>query len=306
MRIATTSNEASLPPADLLLGVAITTIWGTNFVVIRFGLQSFPPLAFACLRFALVFVPAMLFVPRPKVGFGRLALYGAITGGGQFGLLFIALRGFISPGLGSLVIQCQVFFTVAIAAIKGGESLGIRQVIAAAFAVAGLSLIAFEGGGDASLEGLVLVLLAGLAWAVANILMRAGTPGGMLAFVIWSSPFAVLPLLILSLVFEGPEKILVASTSASALAWLSVVWQATGNTLFGFAAWGRLLQRHPAFLVAPLALLVPVFGIGSSVLLVGEGLQVWKIAATLLVIAGLGINLFGTTSSAREASYGPE
>lgn len=289
-----TRHQASwlaLPGHDLLLGIVVTAVWGTNFVVIRLGLQSFPPLAFACLRFLLVFFPAMLFIRRPPIAWSRLAAYGTIAGGGQFGLLFVALRGPISPGLGSLVIQSQVFFTVGIAAFCGFERVGRPQVFAALIAVAGLLLIAVKGGGDATAVGLGLVLLAAVAWAIANILMRGATPGGMLAFIVWSSPFAVLPLLIMSIAFEGPCAILIASRAAGVGAWIAVLWQATGNTLFGFAAWGGLLQRHPASVVTPLALLVPIFGLGSAALLLGEHLQDWKVGAALLVLAGLGLNL---------------
>lgn len=297
-------GRLALPARDLLLGIAVAAVWGTNFVVIRIGLLTFPPLAFAALRFILVFFPAMLLVRRPSVGWGRCALYGTIAGGGQFGLLFVALRGFISPGLGSLVIQSQIFFTVAIAAIQGRETLGRHQLIAAILAVAGLLLIAVKGGGDATPVGLVLILLAALAWAVANILMRGQTPGGMLAFIIWSSPFSVLPLVALSLIFEGPHAMVSAVSSAGVAAWLAVLWQATGNTLFGFAAWGSLLQRHPASVVTPLALLVPVFGLASSALLLGEQLQPWKIAAALLVLAGLGLNLLAKRTAASGAPAG--
>jgi len=72
-----------------------------------------------------------------------------------------------------------------------------------------------------------------------------------------------------------------------------VVWQAAGNTLFGYAAWGWLMARHPAATIAPMALLVPVFGMGASALILAEGLPLWKLGAAALVLSGLALNLFG-------------
>jgi O-acetylserine/cysteine efflux transporter len=73
--------------------------------------------------------------------------------------------------------------------------------------------------------------------------------------------------------------------------WAAVVWQAVGNSLFGYAAWGWLLARHPAATITPMALLVPVFGMGGAALWLGESLPPWKLAAAVLVMAGLALNL---------------
>jgi O-acetylserine/cysteine efflux transporter len=266
-------------------------IWGTNFVVIRVGLDSFPPLLFALLRFALVFFPAAFFIKRPAVPVWQLAAYGVLIGAGQFGLLFIAMGGHISPGLASLVVQCQVFFTIGLSVVLSGERVRAYQWVAVALAAVGLVLIGAHGGGDASPLGVGLVLLAGLSWAIANVLMKR-TPGvSMLAYVVWSSVFSLPPLLALSLLMEGPSVVQHALGAAGPAAWAALVWQSVGNSLFGYVAWGWLLSRHPAASVTPMALLVPVFGMGASSLLLGEPLQDWKLAAAALVIGGLCLNL---------------
>jgi O-acetylserine/cysteine efflux transporter len=115
----------------------------------------------------------------------------------------------------------------------------------------------------------------------------------MLGVVVWSSVFALPPLLALSLLAEGPARMAQGLAAADAGVWAAVVWQAVGNSLFGYAAWGWLLARHPAATVAPMALLVPVFGMGASALLLGEGLPAWKLGAAALVLSGLALNLFG-------------
>jgi len=116
----------------------------------------------------------------------------------------------------------------------------------------------------------------------------------MLGVVVWSSAFALPPLLLLSLLLEGPSRIAQGLAAADGGVWLAVVWQAAGNTLFGYAAWGWLMARHPAATIAPMALLVPVFGMGAAALILGEGLPVWKLGAAALVLSGLALNLFGS------------
>jgi O-acetylserine/cysteine efflux transporter len=103
--------------------------------------------------------------------------------------------------------------------------------------------------------------------------------------------FALPPLIALSLWLEGPARIAEGLAAADLGVWAAVAWQALGNTLFGYAAWGWLLARHPVASVAPLALGVPVFGMACSALWWGEPMPAWKLAAAALVIAGLALNL---------------
>ncbi|HWU54986.1 MAG TPA: EamA family transporter [Rhizomicrobium sp.] len=280
---------------DAALALAVVFVWGTNFVVIRLGLNALPPLFFATLRFVFVFVPAAIFLPRPKVAWSNLAVYGVCIGLFQFGLLFIAMKGQISPGLASLVVQMQVFFTIALAMWRTGERLKPHQMAAFALAIAGMGVIAAHNGQGTTLAGVALVLLAALGWALGNQASReAGQEHiklNMLAYVVWAALFSVPPLLVLSLVTEGPTAIAEGIRHASLTTWAAVLWQSVGNTMFGYACWAWLLSRYPAATVAPMSLLVPVFGFASSAIILGEPLPAWKIGATLLIMAGLAVNL---------------
>jgi O-acetylserine/cysteine efflux transporter len=286
--------HATLPLPHLLLALAVVAVWGTNFVVIRLALDELPPLLFATLRFTFAVLPAVFFLRRPDVPWRHLAAYGVLIGAGQFGLLYIAMNGHISPGLASLVVQVQVFFTIGIAMWGTGERLRPFQWTALALALAGIGVIAMHTDASTTLTGLLLVLLAALSWACGNIVARSAQGANMLAYVVWGSVFSVPPLLALSLAFEGPQAIADGLRGASAGAWAAVLWQSAGNTLFGYAAWAWLLARHPAATVSPMALLVPVFGMAASAAWLGEGLPAWKLAAAALVLAGLSLNVFWT------------
>ena len=283
-------SSPSIPFRHALLALAVVAVWGSNFVVIKVGLAHLPPLLFATLRFTFAFLPAALFIKRPSVPWRTLALYGVFIGFGQFGMLYIAMNGYISPGLASLVVQTQVVFTIGLSMRLTGEKVAPFQYVALALAAAGLVVIGFNAGADSTPLGLALVLGAAASWATGNIVARGAAGVSMLAFVVWASLFSIPPLLALSLILEGWPAILRGLATATPITWAAVLWQTVGNTMFGYAAWGWLLARHPAATITPVALLVPVFGIGAAVLFLGEALQPWKIAAAVLVLGGLALN----------------
>jgi O-acetylserine/cysteine efflux transporter len=279
-----------LPFNHLLLGLAVVFVWGTNFVVIRWGLDGLPPFLLATLRFALSALPWMLFMPRPPVPWSRMAAFGMLLGVGQFALLFLAMRSSISPGMASLVIQMQVFFTIGLSLLIWHEPLRRYQVLGMLLAVGGLGVIASHLNASVTATGILVVLAAGFFWACANLVVKSIGRVNMLHFVVWSSAFAVPPLFALSWWLEGsPSVMLAVLKQTSPAVWATVFWQAVGNTLFGYGVWNWLLSRHPAALVTPMALLVPVFGMSASALALGEPLQPWKLQAALLVMAGLAV-----------------
>jgi len=283
--------SSTLPVRHLLLAVAVVAVWGTNFVVIKLALAQLPPLLLATLRFSFALLPAVFFLKRPAVPWRNLATYGLLIGAGQFGLLFIAMNGHISPGLASLVIQTQVFFTIGMAMRSADERVQPVQWVALMLAAAGLVTIATHTDGSTTRLGLAIVLVAAFCWSCGNMASRRAGRVNMLAYVVWASAFSIPPLLVLSLVIEGPARIATALAEADAVAWGAVLWQSVGNTLFGYAVWGWLLARHPAATITPMALLVPVFGMASSAWWLSEPLPGWKLAAAALVLGGLALNL---------------
>ncbi|MDB5597538.1 MAG: putative amino-acid metabolite efflux pump [Hyphomicrobiales bacterium] len=284
-------REPALPSRHALLAFAVMAVWGTNFVVIKSALAHLPPLFFATLRFAFVVVPAIAFIQRPAVAWRDLAAYGLLIGAGQFGLLYVAMNGHISPGLASLVIQTQVFFTIGLVIWLNGEGIRPYQFGALALALAGLVIIGWHTDGGTTTGGLALVLAAALSWALGNLVVRRAGRVDMLAYVVWASLFSIPPLLTMSLILEGWPAMQAGLQEADAATWGGVLWQSVGNSLFGYAAWGWLLARHPASVVSPMALLVPIFGIGASVWWLGEPLPFWKLSAAALVLAGLALHL---------------
>jgi O-acetylserine/cysteine efflux transporter len=292
----------TLSVRHFLLALAVVAVWGSNFVVIKNALAHLPPLLFAALRFSLAFLPAVFFLPRPAVSLRNLAAYGLLIGLVQFGALYWAVNGHIAPGLASLVVQTQVFFTIALSMRLNGERVRAFQWVALSLAATGIAVIGAHTDADTTWLGLGLVLLAALGWSLGNMVGKRAGPVNMLAYVVWSSVFAVPPLLVLSYLTEGWPAMQAGVLDADVLTWIAVAWQSWGNTLFGYAVWGWLLARNPASTITPMALLVPVFGMGASALLLAEPLPAWKLIAAGLVMTGLALNVLWPHWQSRRAA----
>lgn len=213
--------------------------------------------------------------------------------------MFHAMDGLISAGLASLVIQSRVFFTILLAVVLNGERLRPPAIVALLLALSGMALLVARADGGTTLVGLAMVIAAGLCWASGNHMARTIDKDHVLGLTIWACLFATPLLGISALLIEGPGVIERSLASASVGAWFAVVWQSVGNTLFGYGLWAWLLSRHPAATVAPLAMLVPVFGIGTAAIVLAEPLPFWKLGAAGLVLGGLVVNVIATRWSDR-------
>ncbi len=280
-----------MPIHHQLMALIVAFIWGTNFVLIKIGLDELPPFLFVALRFFFVAFPLVFIFPKPKAKWLHIATYGTLIGFGQFGLLFWAMQGHITPGLAALVIQLQVFFTILLAVWLFEERLKGKQLRALMISGAGLCLIFWHTGGNTTAIGLTLVLVAALSWAMGNSVVKQVGKVNIVSFIVWSSLFAVPPLLLMSFYLEGSALMRSSISNAGVVTWSVVAWQSIGNTLIGYGLWNMLLDRYNAVQVTPWALLVPVFGLAASHSWLGEPLQWWKLVAAGLILCGLAMNM---------------
>lgn len=284
-----------MPPRDVLTALFVVVVLGSNFVAIKVGLEQVPPLLLTGLRFLFAAVPAVSLVRPPKAPARLVVAFGFALGVVQFGLLFVAIRLGMPAGLSSLVIQLQVFFTIALAYVLLGERPTRFQVLGGLVAAAGVAVIAVWKAQGATLLPLLLVVGAAMAWASANTIVKRAGRIDMLALMVWGSLVAPPPLFALSLVIEGPEAVLGALTHPTWRSVAAIAFLAYPTTLLAFALWNRLLSRYPAAAVTPFALLVPVAGIASTSFLLGEAFGTVELAGAALVLAGLALNVWGAT-----------
>lgn len=280
-----------MPIRHVLLALLVVAIWGFNFVVIKLSVEALPPILAAALRFAAAAFPAVLFVRPPKAPFWIVLGFGLTFGFALYAFLNLSIAWGMPAGLSSLVLQTQAFFTMAMAFALLGERPNPFQVMGAGIAFLGIGVIALERIEGAGLVPLLMVLLAALAWGLANVLTKKAGRVNAVAFTVWGSLAAPLPLLTLSLLSEGSDAIWAALAGFSWSDAALIAFLAYPATLLGGGIWSWLLGRHPASVVAPFTLLVPITGLLSGYLVLGETITVVEILGGALVIAGLVVTL---------------
>ncbi|MFF3830062.1 EamA family transporter [Streptomyces sp. NPDC002458] len=276
-------------PLHIALAALVAAVWGVNFVVIELGLAHFPPLLFSALRFLVAALPAVFLVGRPTVAWKYVVGVGLALGVAKFGLLFIGMDRGMPAGLSSLVLQVQAVFTALFAALALSERPGRTRVLGMGIALAGIGVAAVDEGAGGPVLAFVLVIAAAACWGVSNVITRKAAPRDSLNFMVWVSTVPIVPLLGLSLLFEGWDR---DTEALAALDWTgagTLVYVAWISTVFGFAAWGFLLRHHPASSVAPFTLLVPVFGMSSAALLLGEPVSPLRWCAAALLVGGVAL-----------------
>jgi O-acetylserine/cysteine efflux transporter len=278
---------------DILIALGVVTIWGLNFVAIKIGLQDLPPILFTALRFIFAALPLVFFVKRPQAPWGLVAAYGMFQFALQFTLVYSGIKLGLPAGLASLVVQLQAFFTIGLAVLMLGERPRGLQLAGALVAFCGMGLVAAHLQGQATVIGFVLVVLAGVCWALANIVTKKIGQVDALSMVVWGSLIASPPLLLASYLLEGGAAWKLAASNFSMQTMGVILFQSYPNTILGFGIWSMLMRKYTAATIAPFSLLVPVAGMGSATLLLGEPLEWWKIAAGALVLGGLALSQFG-------------
>ncbi len=291
-------STAVFPFRHLLLALGVVAIWGVNFVAIKVALRELPPLLLCAVRFILVAVPLVFFLPRPAVPVPKLVLYGLTMFALHFGFLFLGMKLGMSAGLASLTLQFQVVVTLTLAAAVLRERIAPVQILGALVALGGFAVVAVHTGGDVSLAGLACVLLGASSWGYANFISKRLGPVNPLALVVWGSLVVPVPMLAASAIFEGPALIAHSLAHLGRETLLAVGFIVYASTHLAYSTWSWLLSRHPASSVAPFTLLVPIFGLISSALYLGEPLPVWKLQAGALVLTGLALNVFGVRALA--------
>src|SRR3954454_8648051 len=281
-----------MPRRHVLLATLVAVIWGVNFVVIHVGLDSFPPLLFAALRFCLVAL-ALPFVPRPGAPARCVVAVGVFLSAGEVGLLFLGIDRGMPAGLASLILQLQAAFTVGLAVLFLGERPRPAHLAGGALALTGIGIIAAGRASALPLGVLALTIGAAFSWGLGNVVTRRARAVNPLGLLVYSSLVPPVPLLALSWLTERGEPVALDASGVLALLYVVVL-----STLLGFGVWAWLLGRHPASTVAPFTLLVPVVGIAAAWLALGEVPSASELIGAAVVLSGLALTV-GLTAPRR-------
>lgn len=278
---------------DLLIALLITAIWGVNFSIIKLGLITADPFILAGLRFSLCALPAVFFIKKPDTSWGYIIGYGLLFGIGLWGIVNLGIKAGVSAGIASLVLQFGAFFTMILGAFLFHENLSKYQFLGIIIALLGLSSIIFISDGSVTLIGLALVLCGAVVWGLVSIIIKKSNTKQVFSFLVWSSLFSPIPLFLLSYLFNGPSGFTELADNFTTTTLFSILFQVYPNTLFAYWVWNSLLTKYPVSVVAPLSLLVPIFGMLGSVMIFNESIPAGKIVAMVLIISGLVTGLYG-------------
>ncbi|MEQ1593559.1 MAG: EamA family transporter [Casimicrobium sp.] len=297
-----------MPLRHNLLALAIATIWGLTFVSIKIGLQTVPPFALSGWRFFLAAIPLVFFVGKPQVAWRWLVIYALFIAVGQFSVMFVSLNMGMPAGLMSLVVQTQVFFTIALAVGFFGESVHRLHIFGALIAAVGLVAIGLTKLQGGIAGAFLLVLVAALFWGAGNTVAKhvaRRAVGGRVSpmnFIAWSSLAAVPPLILVSLAYEPAGALWIPITSPSWALAFHLCVLAYAAQVFGYGLWSNLLTRYPASAVSPFALWVPVAGMSATALAFGETLTSLQLLGVVIVLIGLATAVLGPSFLLRASS----
>lgn len=277
-------------PVHYMLALLVVVLWGVNFIFIDFGLRDWPPLLLVAARFTFVVIPAIFFVTFPRGNLRRVLLIGVFMSAGQFGLLYTSMSLGLPAGLASIVIQIQAAFTVLVAALALREFPNRRQIIGILIGLSGLGVIGLSLQASVPIAAFLVALGASLSWAVGNVIARGvkeGTNG--VQMTVWSALVVPVPMFALSLLIDGPAEVAHALAHPTWGVVASVVYTAGCASLIGYVIWNSLLARFPASQVAPFSLLVPLVGVLSAWLVLGDRPTAPELIGGALLLLGVAV-----------------
>ena len=283
-------NGKSISPIHLIIIVAVTCLWGFNYSVIKAGVDNIDPFILTGLRFTFAAFPAILFVRKPNVKWTYMALYGITFGVGLWGMMSMSIHSGLSAGTASLILEFSVFISVVMGVIFLKERISTSLKIGLALTLLGLVFIANIADGSVTLVGFVFALVGALSMSMISLMVKKMAIKDMFAFVAWSCVFAPLPLFAMAYLVND-VSLYSELTTLNSTALASVLFQAYPTTLLGYWVWNKMLTKYPLSVMSPFKLLVPIFALLGSVMFYDEQLEINKVIAFSLIIAGVLIPL---------------
>jgi O-acetylserine/cysteine efflux transporter len=279
-----------MKPADIFLAVLVAVIWGLAFVASRLALDELPPTLMTTLRFAIAAVPC-LFVRKPDVSWPLLIAISTMLFLGQFLAQAFGIAHGVPVGLASVIVQSQALFTIAFAVLAFGEVPTRMQTIGIGLAAVGLLMICGTVGYDFSVGAFAVLMISPISFAIGNLLLRQARDVPMFDLFAWLCLASAVPLLVLTLIADGPQTAWHSLQNMSLTGVVSILAIGAVSTSIAYWLWGRLLRDYTAAQVVPFALLVPFVGAAASSLVFGERFGPLRLAGMIIVVCGIAIML---------------
>ena len=286
-----------MKPFDVFLAVLVAVIWGLAFVAARIALDEFSPELMTTLRFAIAALPCLL-VRRPNVPWPVLISISFTLFLGQFLAQAYGIAHGVPVGLLSVIVQSQALFTIGFAALVFREWPTTVQAIGIGVATAGLLMICGTVGYDFSIGAFAVVMICPISFAIGNLLLRRAQNVPMFDLFAWLCLTAAIPLVVLTLLTNGPQPTWHAITHMSLTGLTCMLILGGVSTSIAYWLWGRLLRDYTAAQVVPFALLVPFVGSAASSVVFGETFGPLRLAGMVTVVGGIAIMLMSKRAQA--------
>jgi O-acetylserine/cysteine efflux transporter len=276
-----------MTPKDIAIALVPPLSWGAGFTLAKPAVEQFQPL-FMMTMIYVALVVVLVATARAPIRTPWLSLFviAAFAVPIQGVLIFLGLK-YLPASVATLVLQVQVPFAVLLGWLVGGETINARKIFGTVVALAGVAAVVGLPHEAPPIMPVVYIILGSLFWAFGQVLARKlGRDTGIIQLK--GMALAGLPqILLATLIFEEGQWDSVRSAGIEQ--WLALAFVAGVGFYVGYAVWFSLLRRHRMDEVAPFVLLMPVIGIVTAAVLLGERISPIQIAGGLVILTGLAI-----------------
>jgi len=280
-----------LPFKDIILALSVPVLWGIGFTITKVGMEQFPPMLINGLRWGLTGLILVWWFPIPIKYFKTIALVSIVGCTIQYSLTYSGLN-LINASSAILFVQCEVPFGIIVAYFYLKERPEIKNLIGIIIAFVGLLVLSGAPSLEGKYIGVVLLLVGTFTWSLGQVIVKEVSENlNGVALTAWIGILAGPQLILGSQIIEG--NVYKNIVSANYEAWLIVLYLGILMNCLGYSAWYYVLGRYEVNKIMPIMLLLPVTGVISAIILLGERPEIDTYIGGIIIILGVSLILFG-------------
>ncbi len=275
---------------DVIFAITVPLLWGIGFAITKQGMEQFPPMLINGLRWGITGLILIWFFPIPKTYVKKIFLISIVSCTIQYSLTFSGLN-IIDASSAILFVQCEVPFGVLIAFVLLKEKPRLQNLLGLIISFLGLIVLSGSPDLEGKYLGVVLVLSGAFTWSLGQVLIKPISEKiNGITLTAWLGIFAGPQLILGSQIIEG--NVVNNIISANYKSWLIVLYLAVLMNCLGYSLWYYVLGRYPVQKVIPVMLLLPVTGVITAIIFLGERPDLKVFIGGLIIIFGVGMILF--------------
>jgi O-acetylserine/cysteine efflux transporter len=273
-----------MKPHHFMLIMLCCLIWAGSFILGKMGVDTFPPLLFATLRYSLLLALLFPFLRFYQGQMRYVLAIGLLQGALHIGFFYMGVNILENMSVVAIAVQMEVPFAMALSIVILGERVGWRRMTGFLLCVSGMMVMSFDRAVFDYQTGIVFILLSSFLGALATIFMRQLKNIPVLHLQAWVALLSAPLLLLGTLLFESQQMEIIKSASLGA--WSSVLYASLAATLIAYGLFYYLVQRYEVSMLSVLTSFVPVFGVILTTTIRGDALTEAMIVGGLAIIIG--------------------